>query len=144
MKLSRWFLDSKTGRDSVEGAAITVDPGFKGKCIVLIMVTMFFSGFIYWLNGANGAARASARAYACYANMRVLLGAVEMYNMDYGNIIRTFSDADASKDGYLVKSQYLKSPISHPEPSCLYSSTGDISTTTGRIICSTHGSVMDE
>ncbi|MFZ2957506.1 MAG: hypothetical protein WA705_11495 [Candidatus Ozemobacteraceae bacterium] len=86
--------------------------------------------------------RPQARVKACYANMRVMLGAVEMYNMDNSVLLSKITEDDVSATGILVSKQYLKSAISHPETGCSYSSSGDL-TATGKIRCALHGFVED-
>lgn len=82
------------------------------------------------------AARNMARSKACSANMRVLLGAAEMYNMD--NPVGMSSKLDVEK---LVQGKYLKSAPTCPEGGS-YSVVGDL-TGTGDIQCSIHGTVKD-
>jgi len=79
-------------------------------------------------------AREQSRDKACYANQRVLLGAVEMYNMD-NKIMMTSLNIPL-----LVKGKYLKGGISKPEINCSYEASGDL-TGSGRIYCSLHGPV---
>ncbi|HOT29704.1 MAG TPA: hypothetical protein PLU72_16125 [Candidatus Ozemobacteraceae bacterium] len=81
--------------------------------------------------------RDQAREKACYANMRVLLGAIEMYNMDNKIPLKSFREDTEQR---LVNDKYLRSSLSKPEPTCRYSSTGDI-TTVGKITCDVHGTV---
>jgi len=78
-----------------------------------------------------------ARPKACQANMRVIMGAIEMYNMDSNKMIHT---VDSETLDRLVSSKYLKSPIIGAEASCTYSSIGDISQD-GEISCSVHGTI---
>lgn len=87
-------------------------------------------------------AREQARHKACYANMRVLLGAVEMYNMDHpeDQMISVLTEREI---GVLIAGKYLKSEISRPEPDCVYGTIGDL-TGTGRVCCSVHGTVEEE
>ncbi|HNV69235.1 MAG TPA: hypothetical protein PKO06_06015 [Candidatus Ozemobacteraceae bacterium] len=81
-----------------------------------------------------------ARRRACYANMRVILGAVEMYNMDHHMMRDSVADSDVcSPEGLLVRESYLKSPITKPELDCSYSGYG--LTKDGKIKCQRHGSV---
>ena len=80
------------------------------------------------------AARGSAREKACFSNQRVLLGAVEMYNMDHDEMM-TKLDIPT-----LVKEKYLKSVPTGPEPECEYFSIGDLSKD-GTIGCKRHGGV---
>lgn len=82
-----------------------------------------------------------ARTKACYSNMRVILGAVEMYNMDHTEMMKQLSDSDVIEGGTLVKEGYLKSPIRKPTPGCRYFSVGDLSID-GHIECSKHGRVQ--
>ncbi len=82
--------------------------------------------------------RASARAKACFSNLRVLTGAVEMYNMDNEIIIREF---DSSTTKILLENKYLKSEPVLPEiDKCKYKSNGDISID-GYLYCEYHGDV---
>ncbi|MBF0503068.1 MAG: hypothetical protein HQM09_23270, partial [Candidatus Riflebacteria bacterium] len=62
-------------------------------------------------------AREQARDKSCYANMRVLLGAIEMYNMDHQVMMGSYSSRDESM---LMSGGYLKSHLSKPEPNCEY------------------------
>ncbi|MBF0499795.1 MAG: hypothetical protein HQM09_06665 [Candidatus Riflebacteria bacterium] len=76
---------------------------------------------------------------ACYANMRVVLGAIEMYNMDNTSML-SYYGPDVEK--VLISGQYLKSPISRPETGCILSghgTPGDV-----RIVCPVHGTVESD
>lgn len=84
----------------------------------------------------------SAAKRECDANLRVLLGAVELYNMDHQEMIKELRDEDVQKGGKLVGGTYLKTPISKPIPECLYSSVGDISQE-GHLTCKVHGRVLE-
>ena len=77
-------------------------------------------------------ARESARTKACYANIRVLHGALEMYNMDHSVMM---TELDIQK---LVDGKYLKNEPSKPDPGCSYYSEGDM-TRDGMIKCRLHG-----
>ncbi|MEW6709769.1 MAG: hypothetical protein AB1403_08120 [Candidatus Riflebacteria bacterium] len=83
-----------------------------------------------------GGARAKARGRECQANMRVLLGAVEMYNMD--NHVMMGKDLDIQK---LVSDKYIKSTPLCPDGG-KYSARGDLSVN-GAIQCSLHGTVEE-
>lgn len=87
-------------------------------------------------------AREQARHKACYANMRVLMGAVEMYNMDHteNEMIHVLTEREID---LLVQGKYLKSEISRPEQDCTYGTVGDL-TGTGIVCCSVHGTVESE
>ncbi len=82
--------------------------------------------------------RGGSREMACYANMRVLLGAVEMYNYDHD---RGMDRVGTDEIARLVQNQYLKSPLISYDPGCSYSSEGDL-TTSGRIVCPVHGTAQ--
>lgn len=78
-------------------------------------------------------ARMQARQKACFANQRVLMGGVEMYNMDNEKMMNELNIQA------LVDGKYLKSVPQCPEGGT-YSSEGDIAQE-GRVKCSVHGSV---
>ncbi len=84
-------------------------------------------------------AREQAREKACYANMRVILGAVEMYNMDHPVMLQAIDERHLSP---LKDMQYLKCEISRPETGCSYYTLGDL-TGNGMICCALHGTVED-
>ena len=86
--------------------------------IYTILLLLFF----IFINNNAYARRASARDKACFSNIRVIQGAVEMYNMDVdGDSMMRNLDIDI-----LIKEKYLKSEPSHPETSCKYIAFGDL------------------
>jgi len=85
-------------------------------------------------------AREEARKKACYANQRVILGAIEMYNMDNTPMLSSLDSGMFDEGGLLQKGGYIKSPIRKPEEKCLYKSIGDLSKD-GHIECEFHGPV---
>ncbi len=86
-------------------------------------------------------AREQSREKACYANMRVLLGAVEMYNMDHqsAEMLDLVTDNEIP---YLVEGKYLKSDLNRPEIGCSYGTIGNL-VTDGILTCAIHGTVED-
>jgi hypothetical protein len=83
-----------------------------------------------------------ARKKACYANMRLLLGAVEMYNMDHATCIKSLTPADyADKKSVLISQKYLRDYLTLPTEECVYFSKGDLSTAESVIFCKKHGAV---
>lgn len=84
-----------------------------------------------------GQASAEARKRACFSNIRVLTGGVEMYNMDHATMMSTL-DMDV-----LVKERYLRSPIKGPDPECEYYTEGDL-TQDGIIACKKHGAIPEQ
>jgi len=88
--------------------------------------------------------RIQAKTKACYANQRVTLGAIEMYNMDNATMYKTLVYSDvADQSGLLVTSKYLKNPLYQVEPGCYLRSYGDISDM-GIIYCDYHGCLPDD
>ncbi len=73
----------------------------------------------------------------CYSNLRVIQGAVEMYNMDIKTMM---SDLDIER---LLEGKYLKEKPRSPRPECRYFSDGDL-TDTGEICCELHGGLIAE
>ena len=75
-----------------------------------------------------------SRQKACFSNIRVLIGAVDMYNMDH-KIMMTKLDLNA-----LIQENYLKKNFSGPEKECEYLTEGDL-TDNGYIYCKIHGDI---
>ena len=73
----------------------------------------------------------------CYSNIRVLQGAVEMYNMDNPSNMMDFLDINR-----LVNSKYLKEPPESPIPCCRYSENGRLSDDDGEVVCAVHGGMI--
>jgi len=83
-------------------------------------------------------ARMNAKRQACFANQRVLTGAIEMYNMDNATMKTSLIREDYQPGGALIKNGYLQNDLPLPEPGCEYFSSGDL-TKDGRIECRIHG-----
>ena len=85
-----------------------------------------------------------ARTKACYANQRIALGAIEMYNMDNATMYKNLVYSDiADSSGLLVTGKYLRSPLYQVEPGCHLRSYGDLSDT-GIIYCDYHGCLPED
>ena len=74
---------------------------------------------------------------ACYSNLRVIQGAVEMYNMDTNE---TMTDLDMK---LLIDGHYLKNEPRKPDEECNYYSNENL-TKTGEICCVLHGGLITE
>lgn len=114
-----------------------------GSCITTafrIVFFLFLVGIVIAIIPTRRTPREPAREKACYANMRVLLGALEMYNMDSPVMQKVMNEQVIKR---LTDESYLKGEISRPEPGCRYTSTGDM-TANGRIRCDVHGTVEGE
>ncbi len=108
-----------------------------------LIILGFIALIIIIIPSPSRMSRGRAREKFCYANMRVILGAVEMYNMDHNDMIETLQDKDAtSPEGLLVQGKYLRNPINRPEEECYYSGY-DLSGS-GHIVCDKHGTVEGE
>ncbi|RCK78184.1 MAG: hypothetical protein OZSIB_1700 [Candidatus Ozemobacter sibiricus] len=107
--------------------------GFRLAELMIVLAVVAFLGAMAIPNFRK--AREQARTKACYANQRVLQGAVEMYNMDHGDHMMTRLDIKALRQG-----QYLKSDIASPYPQCRYETAGDLSGS-GFIYCTFCGGV---
>ncbi|PKL45674.1 MAG: hypothetical protein CVV41_01350 [Candidatus Riflebacteria bacterium HGW-Riflebacteria-1] len=79
-------------------------------------------------------AREQARDKACMANIRVLTGAVEMYNMDKTPMMTNLNME------LLIKNHFLKSPIIGAEKDCRYVASGNLNED-GQIYCQLHGNL---
>lgn len=77
--------------------------GFGILGVLVLMILSYIP-----LMGMSFRSAGYAREKACYANMRVLLGAVEMYNMDHSVMMDFLNPKNASS---LHRDGYLKTPI---------------------------------
>ncbi len=81
-------------------------------CVFMVLVALGGLAFISVPNFSPHN-KGTAREKACYANMRVLLGAIEMYNMDHRDMIGFYNQAVPARK--LQTEQYLKSVPQCPE-----------------------------
>ena len=120
-------------KEIMQGLGITLILGF-----VLLFCLSFWGGpfrsVFYLLGGRPRSSHSPAKA--CYGNQRVLLGAVEMYNMDHSVMTSVLDHHVALR---LQSEKYLKSPVVCPESG---SYSGKDLLGSGTITCSRHGPVV--
>ena len=109
--------------------------------ILLETVIVFIIVFVLTCMATTNysAPRASIRQKVCYSNIRVLAGAIEMYNMDNKD---TFKELNEKTLNYLYEEKYLKGDINLPTPRCNYRSEGIIKEKgVGFVYCDYHGDI---
>ncbi len=107
--------------------------------VALIRADALNPAFLGMFGGGFRKAREQARCKACFANMRVMLGALEMYNMDHAQMMDRDPKTLVIDIPRLVKEQYLKTEIQKPSTGCEYYGGPDSLTGTGNIFCALHG-----
>ncbi len=106
---------------------------------ILLLVLFFYCLF----NVGGGVPRfsrhhgRSSPQKACYSNIRVIQGAVEMYNMDSSIMMENLDF------NYLIEGHYLKGKPTGSEKNCKYVAEGNL-TEDGYIYCEKHGDITGQ
>ncbi len=79
--------------------------------------------------------RTEARYKACLSNQRVIVNAIEMYNMDHKTAIDKY---DEDTENLLIRENYLKAKTQKPEQKCEYKMNGH------DVYCEYHGGMDPE
>ena len=114
------------------------------KTIFFVLFSLVICAFISGC-GNNKEAEKN-RAKACGATMRVLMGAVELYNMDNQTMMRELNEANYNiliSKGYIKKDFKCECPVTNKFQ---YSSTCDLVETTDLLTalkCENHGTIKD-
>lgn len=92
------------------------------RSVILIAITFISFCILETPLFAYKPVRASGRQKACFSNQRVIEGAIQMYDMDHTNIMRTaLPGGDFEElENQLIKEHYLKAHIEGPEEKCSY------------------------
>ena len=119
----------------------------KRKCLfkqhpvrtIVESIALFITSFFLIANSNIGGihhSRRPSRQDACFNNQRVLLGAIEMYNMDNNEMIKSYNPSVRDS---LIKWKYLRDSFME-NVECEIVSEGDL-TDKGFIYCVNHGGV---
>ncbi|HAE39963.1 MAG TPA: hypothetical protein DCG57_15240 [Candidatus Riflebacteria bacterium] len=113
------------------------------RAFILVFVCLLGVSFA---SGCCNAAQKRDEAYAraCVANMRLMTGAIEFYNMDHPEMLKNVDFSMFQDGGLMMKSSVLKQPIQLPTDKCSYSFTGNFAEVdAGVISCAAHRTIKE-
>lgn len=100
-----------------------------------ILLFIFITLFCFPNTSFARKERSSGRYNACLSNQRVIMNAIEMYNMDHKTVIDKY---DENSENLLITEKYLKSKPQKPEQKCEYKMNGH------DVYCEYHGGMDPE
>ena len=116
----------------------------KKSILLFVLFSLITCSFISGCGNSKEAEK--SRAKACAATMRVLLAAVEMYNMDNQTMMRELNESNYKillSKGYIKRDFTCECPVTKKFQ---YSSTCDLVETTDFLTalkCENHGTIKD-
>jgi competence protein ComGC len=96
---------------------------------------------IYFTTGC-GNDKKEAQAKLCRANMMIMQGCIELYNMDHRDMIETPTFEMFKEGGIMRQKKYLKEGIKPASEKCKYLFKGNFAKD-GTISCEFHGTVKN-
>ena len=99
---------------------------------IFIAILIYILSFIIALPNFKKDVGRNDPQKACYSNIRIIQGAIEMYNMDNSSMM---CDIDIER---LIQGKYLKEPRQLPKKECKYLANGNLSEE-GQVYCQHHG-----
>lgn len=102
------------------------------KPVIILFILLFF---ICNTASALTKSRTEARYKACLSNQRVIVNAIEMYNMDHKTAIDKY---DEDTENLLIRENYLKAKTQKPEQKCEYKMNEN------DVYCEYHGGIDPE
>lgn len=109
----------------------------KGFTLIELMIVISIIGVLAAIAIPNfREARNKSNKRACYANQKTILGALEMYNLDYGDNLTITARAQLEE---LAKLKYLQGVPS--DPGCKKGADNYQSDSVGNVWCKFHGNI---